>query len=70
MSDYQEYMLEREKIDFMMEKGYKIKGILENLSGAFVHFEKSNDDAVTIHVKTADGRKYFSNLMVLQKQSV
>ncbi|MDR7073577.1 hypothetical protein [Fictibacillus barbaricus] len=70
MSDYQDYMLEREKMDYMMEKGYKIKDVMENLSGAFVQFEKSKDDAVTIHIKTADGRKYFSNLILLQNRSV
>ncbi|WP_349408323.1 hypothetical protein [Pseudalkalibacillus sp. SCS-8] len=61
MSDYNAYLLEREQIDLLLDKGYKISSVTENLSGAFVTFKKQKEDSQTLHVKTADGRKYFSN---------
>lgn len=63
MTEYAEYVLEREQIDLMIEKGYTIKHVKENLSGAFVTFEREKDDTDILHIKTADGRKYFSNLL-------
>lgn len=72
MSEYQEFLQERDRIDFLIQKGYKITNITENLSGGFVHFEKSEDHQAdskkeTLHILTAEARKYFS-VMVLQQQ--
>jgi hypothetical protein len=64
MSEYQEFLAEREKIDFLTEKGFTIKGVNENLSGAFVEFTKGDSEGETLHIKTADARKYFSNLIL------
>lgn len=65
MSDYQEFLSERDKIDFLIQKGFKIENITENLSGAFVLFKhKENKRSATLHVKTANARKYFSNLLL------
>lgn len=71
MSDYQQYLTEREKIDFLIQKGYRIKGVLENLSGAFVQFEKGKDkgkETETLHILTAEARKYFSVMIMKQNQ--
>lgn len=68
MSDYHQYLTEREKIDFLIQKGYRIKDVLENLSGAFVQFEKEKD-IETLHILTAEARKYFSVIMMKQNQS-
>ncbi|RLQ95511.1 hypothetical protein [Falsibacillus albus] len=66
MSDHQEFLAERDHIDVLIDQGYKIKSVQENLSGAFVAFENKNKDTKTLHVKTANGRKYFSNIIVLK----
>jgi hypothetical protein len=66
VTEYAEYILEREQIDRMIEDGYEIKHITENLSGAFVTFEKGKETDV-LHIQTADGRKYFSNLLFHKK---
>ena len=69
MSDYQQYLAERDKIDFLLQKGYRINGVLENLSGAFVQFEKEKDEdktTETLHILTAEARKYFSVMMIKQ----
>lgn len=77
MSDHREFEIEREKIDFLLEQGYIIKGVTENLSGAFVEFEyQGNDNGKSkkerLHVLHPDSRKYFSTILVQQqkKQSV
>jgi hypothetical protein len=67
LSDYQQYLSEREKIDFLIQKGYRIKGVLENLSGAFVKFEKGKETE-TLHILTAEARKYFSVMIMKQNQ--
>ena len=40
MSEYQEFLQERDRIDYLVQMGYKIKTITENLSGAIVEFRK------------------------------
>jgi hypothetical protein len=70
MSDHQEYMKEKQAIDALLEEGYRITEVDENLSGAFVTFElhdhvlKNKRQAKQLHVRTPDGRKYFSNLII------
>ena len=75
MKEHQHYLIEREKIDYFIDRGYRINGITENLSGAFIEFvlkdvksdETSNE---ILHIQTANGRKYFSALLLKQIQSV
>ncbi|MCM3002385.1 hypothetical protein [Priestia koreensis] len=68
MSEYNEFLAERDKIDVYLQKGYKIKTVTENLSGAFVTFVSHDQtEEEVLHVLTADGRKYFSTFL-LQRQ--
>jgi hypothetical protein len=70
MSSYTEYIEERDKIDFYIQKGYEIKGVAENLSGAFLSLQsKDGKEQTTLHILTADARKYFSSLLIRQQQS-
>jgi hypothetical protein len=70
---YQEFLAERDQIDYLIQHGYYIKNVTENLSGAFVEFElkvpdssgKKNTNEI-LHVKNADARKYFSYLLIQQ----
>lgn len=71
MSEYQEFLQERDRIDYLVQKGYKIKQIIENLSGAFVDFERNIGSIVendTLHIQTAEGRKYFSVVLIKQQK--
>ena len=71
MSEYQQYLQERDRIDYLTQKGYKIKNVTENLSGAFVDFERTEDsksDAETLQVVTPEGRKYFSVVLLKQQK--
>ncbi|WP_342046574.1 hypothetical protein [Bacillus sp. OTU530] len=66
---YQEFLTERDRIDFLIQKGYSIRAVQENLDGAFVQFGRQNDgesETETLHVRTADGRKYFSAFLIRQ----
>jgi hypothetical protein len=68
MSDYQEYLAEKEKIDLLINQGYEIDQVTENLSGAFVRFRsKQGNEYRELHIKTADGRKYFSFMLIKSK---
>ncbi|WP_421384762.1 hypothetical protein ACOJQI_08340 [Bacillus salacetis] len=65
MSEYQEFLSERDKIDYLIQQGYRIEKISENLSGAFVLFSNAKEKkSTTLHVKTANARKYFSNILI------
>ncbi|MBR8645603.1 hypothetical protein KEH51_20900 [[Brevibacterium] frigoritolerans] len=66
MSEYQEYRLEREQIDFLLERGYRITRVSESLSGAFLDFELiegTKQEWKQLNIKTPEGRKYFSTLL-------
>lgn len=66
MSEYQEYLLEREQIEFLLERGYHLTKVTENLSGAFLDFEKiegTEREWKQLNIKTPEGRKYFSTLL-------
>lgn len=71
MSDYQEFLQERHRIDYLVQMGYKIKNITENLSGAFVEFETIDEEShETLHISTAEGRKYFSVVLIKQQKEL
>ncbi|NDI35453.1 hypothetical protein [Chengkuizengella sediminis] len=75
MSSYQQFLVEKEKIDTLLQRGYKIKNVRENLSGSFVEFELENncennkfENKKTLLVTNADARKYFSSLIFQEKR--
>jgi hypothetical protein len=75
MSAYEEFLAEKEQIDYLVQQDYQIKGVIENLSGAFVTFElKNQNEAGTrsrvqlIQITNADARKYFSSLIIQQNK--
>ncbi|MFS0861876.1 hypothetical protein [Fredinandcohnia sp. 179-A 10B2 NHS] len=69
MSEYQQFLQERDRIDFLLQKGYKIASITENLNGAYVNFENGkNAEAETLHIVTPEGRKYFSVMLIKQQK--
>ncbi len=68
---YHQFLREREQIDYLIEQGYYMKSVKENLSGSFVEFEKEDSlsetrDIQTLHITNADARKYFSSLLIRQ----
>ncbi|WP_181347030.1 hypothetical protein [Thalassobacillus sp. CUG 92003] len=73
MSSYREFEAEREKIDFLLEQGYMIKGVTENLNGAFLEFEYQGSEVEknkqeVLQILHPDARKYFSTILVQQQK--
>nr|WP_240376876.1 hypothetical protein [Bacillus piscicola] len=72
MSSHKEFLEEKEKIDKLVENGFRIAKVEENLSGAFVDFEKPNEkkqvEKKQLHILNADARIYFSNLLIKQQK--
>ncbi|MGN1401006.1 MAG: hypothetical protein ACI4XL_05845 [Bacillus sp. (in: firmicutes)] len=64
MSDYQQFIKEKEQIDHLLSEGFTIRYITENLSGAYLEFRRDAaggmQEMETLHITTADARKYFS----------
>ncbi|CRK83159.1 hypothetical protein [Neobacillus massiliamazoniensis] len=71
MSDYQQFLGERDKIDFLIQKGFRIKAVTEHLNGSSVDFYDPNGNVTeTLHIGTANARKYFSSLLMKQNQGI
>ena len=56
MSDYQQFLQERDQMDFLLQKDYKIKKVTENLNGALVDFEKGKNTE-TLYIGNSRGKK-------------
>ena len=71
MTEYQQFLKERDHIDYYIQTGYRIQNIIENLSGAFCLFEKNNSkgerERESIHISTPAGRKYISVKLIQQQ---
>ncbi|WP_284037826.1 hypothetical protein [Neobacillus sp. 114] len=67
MSEHQQFLAERDKIDFFMQKGYRIHSVNEHLDGATVEFVHPNGNVTeTLLISNANARKYFSSLLIKQ----
>ncbi len=59
MSAYEEAVLEMKNIDSLLNQGYDIAHVYENLSGMFVELKK-DEERENVQLLTADARKYLS----------
>lgn len=65
MSEYRQFLEEKQKIDILIQKGYRINSIHEHLDGATVEFlHQSEKEMETIVIGNANARKYFSSLLI------
>jgi hypothetical protein len=69
MSEYQLFVEEKQKIDTFISKGYLISNVKEDLAGGFFEFTPPNnsDEKVTLHINSANARKYFFTLLIKQQ---
>ena len=65
MSAFAEFDQERQAIDSLMEQGYKVIGIFEDLNGATVKFipVEPGGEPVELLLLTADARKHVTTLI-------
>lgn len=69
MSEYKIFIQERNRIDHLVQQGYKITSVIENLNGSFVDFDKgTEDEQETLRIITPQGRKYFAVVLIRQQQ--
>ncbi|KQL55122.1 hypothetical protein AN964_17475 [Heyndrickxia shackletonii] len=67
MSDYQQYINEKDNIDDFIQKGFLISHVRENLDGAYVEFSHPVEGKKeTVLIGTANARKYFSSILIRQ----
>jgi isocitrate/isopropylmalate dehydrogenase len=59
MSAYEDAVLEMKNIDSLLDQGYDIVCVYENLSGMFVELKKE-EEKKNLQLLTADARKYLS----------
>jgi hypothetical protein len=67
MPAYEQYLTEKNKIDGYINQQYLIANFKENLSGAWVDLEHPGGEKATLHLLTADARKYASSLLIKQQ---
>lgn len=66
MSAFAEFEKERQEIDALLQQGYSITGIREDLDGATVKFSSSapGRDPLELLLLTADSRKHVTTLLI------
>ena len=73
MSEYLQFLNERDQIDLLMQKGYRMKRVTETLNGDLVEFEscenQEENKRETLLITTPNARKYFSVKLLKQKNS-
>lgn len=68
MSEHAQFILEKQKLDGYVAQQFKIVGVKEDLSGAWLQFEHPGGETATLHLKTANARKYYATLLIRQGQ--
>jgi hypothetical protein len=71
MSEYQLFVEEKQKMDAYISQGYLISNVKEDLSGGFFEFTPPHNsgEKVTLHIHTANARKYFFTLLIKQQMN-
>ncbi|NHN35288.1 hypothetical protein [Paenibacillus agricola] len=72
MAAYQAFMEEKSEIDKLMAEGFVVVSIHENLDGALVRFQSisSTEQVKSLHLNTADARKYISTLLWVKQRKI
>ena len=66
MSDYEQFMVEKLKLDGYVSQKFKIVGVKEDLSGAWLDLEHPGGETASLHLETANARKYYASLLIQQ----
>jgi hypothetical protein len=71
MSEHQQFLGERDKLDYFIQKGFRITSVNEHLDGASVNFlNPAGNETEIVLIGTANGRKYLSSLLMKQNQAI
>lgn len=69
MSEFEQFKLEKQKLDGYAAQNFKIVGVKEDLEGAWLDLEHPGGETANLHVKTANARKYYVTLLLAQGQT-
>jgi hypothetical protein len=71
MPFYDEVLKEKNRIDQFVHQGFIISAVKEDLSGAWLEFThpEGAESPVSLHIKTAEARTHFTNLLLKQARS-
>ena len=67
MSEYHQFIEEKEKVDFYFNEGYEVYSIIENLSGMLVEFSTTKfagEKRIQVLLTTAEARKYIATRLL------
>lgn len=67
MSDYKRFIKEKEKIEALIQDGYRIMAVKETLEGDVVEFKRHLEEK-ELHLSTAEARKYIGTILVEAKR--
>lgn len=71
MHEHRSFLEEKRKIDELLQSDFHIVKVIENLSGAYVTMQRSDDAdddlSVTVHLLSADARRYMTNVLFAQR---
>jgi len=71
MHEYRSFLEEKRKIDELLQSNFHIVKIIENLNGAYVTLHRlggtGDDHSATVHLLTADARRYMTNVLFAQR---
>ncbi|SDN01865.1 hypothetical protein SAMN04487897_101809 [Paenibacillus sp. yr247] len=68
MSEYEQFKLEKQKLDDFVAQKFKIVGVKEDLNGAWLDLEHPGGETANLHLITANARKYYVALLIAQGQ--
>ena len=67
MSDYKGFIKEKNRVDTLIQDGYRIIAVKETLEGDFVEFER-HLEREELQLLTAEARKYIGTIIVEVKR--
>lgn len=69
MSEFEQFQAEKQKLDGFIAQKFRIVGVRENLEGAWLDLEHPGGEKAKLHLKTANARKYYVNVLLSQGHS-
>ncbi|WNR46759.1 hypothetical protein [Paenibacillus roseipurpureus] len=69
MSEFEQFQAEKLKLDGYVSQKFRIVGVKEDLEGAWLDLEHPGGETAKLHLKTANARKYYVNVLLQQGRS-
>ncbi|MFD0697970.1 hypothetical protein ACFQZT_28245 [Paenibacillus sp. GCM10027628] len=70
MSEYEQFMREKQKLDDFVSQNFKIVRVEEDLNGAVLDLEHPGGETASLHLETANARKYYAVLLIRQQNTL